>query len=162
MTSIELGKIISDGMTARGWSAKKLSEMANVPYDTARMASQGTLNPSLKTTTKLVVALDLKLEILPINDFETVASVEVVKQERAILQETLLEDAALEMQPTALKRLEEQVQIYGKKNRFGLKQFRDVVLVAGVLLELAWDVTSNDEPSEITEARAEELLAALS
>lgn len=162
MTTIELGKIISDGMIARGWSARKLSEMANVPYDTARMASQGTLNPSLRTTTKLVVALDLKIEILPINDFETLASIEVAKQEREVLQETLIKDAELEMQPSALQQLEEQVRVYGKKNRFGHKQLRDVVLVGGVLLEMAWDVTSNDEPEAITESRAAELLEALS
>jgi hypothetical protein len=167
MTSIEFGKIVSEQMAIRGWSARKLSQMAKVPYDTARMASQGSLNPSLQTTTKLVVALDLKLEILPVTDPETstdpetLSSLETAKTERAVIQEMQFEDAELEMQTTALERLAEQVQIYGKKNRFGHKQLRDVVSVAGVLLEVAWDVTSQDEPSEITESRAAELLEAL-
>jgi transcriptional regulator with XRE-family HTH domain len=81
---------------------------------------------------------------------------------REVLQEMAFDDAALEMRPTktltALQRLEQQVQTYGRKNHLGHKQLGDIVLVGGALLELAWDVTSNDEPDAVTESRAEEIL----
>jgi transcriptional regulator with XRE-family HTH domain len=113
------------------------------------------LSPELSTST---VNLD---DLEPETDSETLSSLETAKTERAVIQEMQFEDAELEMQTTALERLAEQVQTYGKRNRFQHKQLRDVVLVAGVLLELAEDVSSNDEPSAITESRALELLEAL-
>lgn len=99
-------------------------------------------------------------------DSETLCSLETAKTERAILQETLLEDAALEMQAemrppnalTALRRLEQQVRTYGKRNHLNHKQLGDIVLVGGVLLELAWDYTNDDEPETVTESRAEKIL----
>lgn len=93
------------------------------------------------------------------SDLETIATLETAQSERVILQETLLEDASVEMQQTALEQLEAHVRIHGKRNARNHKQWRDVVIVGEVLFEI--DVTSNDEPDPLTEARAQELLEAL-
>jgi lambda repressor-like predicted transcriptional regulator len=65
MTPNEFGQIISAELEKRGWNARTLSLAANVPYDTARMAALGELNLKLETTTKIVVALGLKITIEP-------------------------------------------------------------------------------------------------
>jgi DNA-binding XRE family transcriptional regulator len=156
-----------------GWSQEELAHRAGISSKTIQAHEYGIakdvhMSIVAKVSSAFECATDdlflpedngLRINLPP--DPETLSSLETAKTERAVIQEMQFEDAALEMQTTALERLAEQVQIYGKKNRFGHKQLRDVVLVAGVLLEVAWDVTSNDEPSEITESRALELLEAL-
>lgn len=57
---------------------------------------------------------------------------------------------------SSLEKLLERVTTYGKRNQYGHKQLKTVVIVDGALLEL-----TDDEPIKVTEARALELLEAL-
>lgn len=65
MNKTELGELLTREVKARKWDAKRLSVVADVAYESARSALAGRLNPTIETTTKLVVAVGYDLVAVP-------------------------------------------------------------------------------------------------
>jgi hypothetical protein len=88
-------------------------------------------------------------------DPETFANLATAQAEHRLLTEMALETARLEIAPettTALERLRELVRVQGKRNQYGHKQYKNIILNGG-LLEL-----TDDEPEVISETRAAQIL----
>lgn len=154
-----------------GWSQEELAQRAGISFKTIQAHEYGIakdVHMSIVTkvssafkcaTDVLFLSEDNGLRINSPSDPETLSSLETAKTERVVLQEMQFEDAELEMQTTALQKLEERVRLHGKRNHRGHKQWRDVVIVGEVLFEI--DVTSDENPEPLTESRALELLEVL-
>ncbi len=87
---------------------------------------------------------------------ETAVNLAQAKAEHLLLTDMAIEDSRLEIAPdttTALERLTERVRVHGKRNQYGHKQHKNIVLSNKGLLEVG-----GDEPETVTEARAAQIL----
>jgi transcriptional regulator with XRE-family HTH domain len=118
----------------------------------------------VQTLNRAAVALNctpadfLTFELVKSNKFpdpETFANLATAQAEHRLLTDMALETARLEIAPettTALERLRELVRVQGKRNQYGHKQYKNIILNGG-LLEL-----TDDEPEVISETRAAQIL----
>jgi transcriptional regulator with XRE-family HTH domain len=153
---------------AKGWSREKLARRAGISAKTIEAHEMGIAKDVFKSVSQsLATALEVPEESLffdnnyaPIDnlDPETLANLATAQAEHRLLTDMALETVRLEIAPettTALERLAELVRVQGKRNQYGHKQYKNIILNGG-LLEL-----TDDEPEAVSEARAAQILEAL-
>ncbi len=158
--AVDLRLLIRKQMEAKKLSERALSRATGLSTLTVSAFLNGRRKTSKSNKAAIIRVLGLEdeLRIYQSEDPETRANLAAAKAEHRLLTDMALEDARQEIAPettNALDRLREHIRIHGKRNQYGHKQFKNIVLSGADLLEL-----TDDEPEAVSESRAAQILGA--